>query len=64
MASPELPMMIGTVDVTFFAATSALVPDATMAATLRATSSEAIAGSRSYFPSAHRESMTIFLPSM
>jgi hypothetical protein len=61
--SPMTGSTMGMVLVARMSAESALVPKATIKSTLRPVSSAASSGSRSYFPSAVRISMTMFLPS-
>jgi hypothetical protein len=61
-ATPSITM--GIIVVAFFAARIAGSEDARMTSTLSATSSTASAGKRSRFPSAQRNSMTRFWPSI
>ena len=60
---PTMAMTMGIVVVARFAIRAAGVPWVTMRSTLSRTSSAASAGSRSYWPSAHRNSSVTFLPS-
>ena len=60
--SPTPTMTMGMVAVARFAAREACVTFATMMSTLSRTSSPARSGSRSNFPSAHRDSMAMFCP--
>jgi hypothetical protein len=60
---PTMAMTMGIVVVACFATRAAGVPWVTMMSTLRRISSAASAGSRSYLPSAHRNSSVVFLPS-
>jgi hypothetical protein len=63
---PRASATMGIVVVAFLAARATWTPPypATTTSTLRRTRSPARSGSRSYFPSAHRLSMTMFLPSI
>ena len=56
--SPTATMTRGTVDVAFLTASAAGVPAVTITSTFAASNSAMSAGKRSYFPSAHRYSMT------
>jgi len=58
--SPTDPITMGIVSVAPFAAWIAFGPAVTMTFTFRRTSSAARPGSRSYCPSAHRNSMAMF----
>jgi hypothetical protein len=63
--SSATPNTIGIVEVAAFAASAAgMPPIATITATWRSTRSAAIAGSRSYCPSAQRYSIATFCPSV
>jgi hypothetical protein len=57
-----MAMTMGMVGVARFAANAAGVPCVMITSTLSRTSSAASAGSRPYFPSAHRYSIAMFLP--
>ena len=61
--SVSCPMTMGIVAVASLAGRVAAGPPETITSTLRRTSSAASAGTRSSFPSAYRDSMTMFFPS-
>ena len=61
--SPIAAITRGTLVVACLIATAATVPAVTITSTLRVRSSATSTGNRSYFPSAHRYSMTTFQPS-